>query len=100
MGLALVNNLATIDAVLQYQVEPTTRERLAANHPTRSARPRSAADPPDFELVLQKPDRAEFGIAAKDRAYEFCLAVDDHGLAVLRPIPGWRHPAHPHPLPL
>ena len=48
----------------------------------------------------QQSDRAEFGIAAKDRAHEFGLAVNDDELAVLRPIPQWRHPAHPHPLPL
>ena len=98
MGLALVKDLAAIDAVLQYQVERTARERLAADAATRSARPGSGYDPPDFELLLQQPDRAEFGIAAEDRAYEFCLAVDDDELAVLRPIPEWRHPAHPHPL--
>src|SRR6516225_2255283 len=38
--------------------------RLAADEATRSARPRSAVDPSGFELVLQKPDRAEFRIAA------------------------------------
>src|SRR6516165_2483218 len=100
MGLPVVNDLAPIDAVLQYQVEPTAREWLAADAATRSARPSSGYDPADFELFLQQPDRAEFGIAAEDQAYEFCLAVDDDELAVLRPIPEWRHPAHPHPLPL
>src|SRR6516165_11682652 len=98
MGLALVNNLAAIDAVLQYQVERTARERLAADAATRSARPGPGYDPPDFELFLQQPDRAEFGIVAKDRAYEFGLAVDDDQLAVPPPIPERRHPAHPHPL--
>src|SRR5215472_1413828 len=99
MGLALVNDLAEIDAVLQYQVEPTAREQLATDDPTRDARPGPGCDTTDFELLLQQPDRAEFGIAAKDRAHEFGLAVDDDELAVLRPIPEWRHPAHPHPLP-
>src|SRR5215471_15372057 len=86
------------DTVLQNQVERAASERLAADEATRSARPRSAVDPSGFELVLQKPDRAEFRIAAKDRAYNFRLAVDDDGLAVLRPIPERRHAAHPHPL--
>src|SRR6516162_8147224 len=99
MGLALVNNLAEIDAIAQHQVERPAREWLAADAATRSARPGSGYDPSDFELLLQQPDRAEFGIAVEDRAYEFCLAVDDDELAVLRPIPEWRHPAHPHPLP-
>src|SRR6516225_8094225 len=39
MALALVNDLPAIDAVLQDQVERAARERLAADHPTRDARP-------------------------------------------------------------
>jgi hypothetical protein len=34
MGMFLVNDLASIDAVLQYQVQRTTRERLAAPEAT------------------------------------------------------------------
>src|SRR5215472_15193710 len=86
------------DTVLQNQVERAASERLAADEATRSARPRSAVYPSGFELVVQKPDRAEFRIAAKDRANNFRLAVDDDELAVLRPIPERRHAAHPHPL--
>src|SRR6476620_9905891 len=55
-------------------------------------------DAPGLQLVLQQPDRAEFGIAAKDEAHDFRLAVDDDELAVLRLITERRHPAHPHPL--
>jgi hypothetical protein len=36
MGLALVNDLAAIGAVLQDQVERTAREWLAANDPVES----------------------------------------------------------------
>jgi hypothetical protein len=50
-----------------------------------------------FELFLQQPHRAQFGIAAKDRAHEFGLSVDDDQLAVPPAIPERRHPAHPHP---
>ena len=39
MGLALVNDLATIDTVLQNQVERAARERLAADQPTCGAFP-------------------------------------------------------------
>ena len=53
MGLFLVNNLATIVAVLQHQVERTAREWLTSNAATRSRGPRHALDPPSFELVLQ-----------------------------------------------
>ena len=52
-----------------------------------------------FQLVLQPPDRAEFGIASKNEAHDFRFAVDDDELAVLRPVTERRHPAHPHPLP-
>ena len=51
-----------------------------------------------FQLVLQPPDRAEFGIAAINEAHDFRLAVDDDELAVLRLITERRHAAHPHPL--
>src|SRR6516164_8290358 len=98
MGLALVNNLAAIGAVPQHQVEPPAREWLAADHSTRGTRPRLAFASLGFELFLQKPHRAEFGIAAKDRAHEFRLAVDDDELATLHPIAERRHPTHPHPL--
>jgi hypothetical protein len=37
-------------------------------------------DPPGVELVLQQSDRAEFGIAAEDRADDFRLAVGDDEL--------------------
>ena len=83
MGLSLVNDLAAIDAVLQYQVERAAREWLAADCATRRTRPRLALDASGVELLFQQPDRAEFGIAAKDGANEFGLAVDDNELAVL-----------------
>src|SRR6516164_160586 len=99
MGLSLVNDLAAIGAVPQHQVERPAREWLAADHPTRDARPRLAFASLSFELFLQQPHRAEFGIAAKDRAHEFGLAIDDDQLAVLHSIHERRHPTHPHPLP-
>src|SRR5215467_4750083 len=98
MGLSVVNDFAEISAVLQDQVERTARERLAADDPTRSARPRLAVDPAGIEIILQQRHRTEFGIAAKDRANGFRLAVDDDELAAIYPIPERRHPAHPHPL--
>src|SRR6476660_3310707 len=98
MGLSLVNDLAEIGAVPQHQVERPAREWLAADPSTRSARPRRAFASLGFELRLQQPHRAEFGIAAEDRAHDFRLAVDDDELAVLHPIPERWHPAHPHPL--
>ena len=98
--LSFVDDLAEISAVLQDQVERTARERLAASDAARSARPRLAVDPAGIEIILQQPHRAEFGIAAEDRANGFRLAVDDDELAVLYPIPERRHAAHPHPFSL
>src|SRR5215471_19651953 len=98
MGLSLVNDLAAIDVVPQHQVERPAGEWLAADHLTRSTRPRLAFASLGFELFLQQPHRAEFGIAAKDRAHEFGLTVDDDQLAVPPAIPERRHPTHPHPL--
>jgi len=48
-----------------------------------------------LRAVLQKPDRAEFGIAAEDRAHDLRLAVHDNEFAVLCPITERRHSAHP-----
>src|ERR1700752_3302729 len=98
MGLSLVSDLAEIGAVPQHQVERPAREWLFADQATRSAGPRLAFPAVGFELRLQQPNRAEFGMAAKDRAHDFRLAVDDDELAVLHSIPKRRYPAHPHPL--
>src|SRR5438132_5478520 len=97
MGLLLVDDLASIDPVLQHQIERAAREWLAAAQATRGARPQLALDAAGVEFVLQQPDRAEFGIAAKNQAHGFRLAVDDDQLAVARLVPERRHAAHPHP---
>src|SRR5215472_13442942 len=75
VGLSFVDDLAEIGAVLQDQIERTARERLTANDAVRSARPRLAVDAAGLEPLLQQPHRAEFGIAAEDRANGFRLAV-------------------------
>src|SRR5207248_10484682 len=93
------NELAEIGMVLQHQVERAARKWLAANRATGSARPRFALDAAGLELLLHQPDRAEFGIAAEDRAHDLRLAVDGNELAVLYPIAERRHATHPHPLP-
>src|SRR5438132_4614154 len=82
MGLRLVDDLASVNPVLQHQIERTAREWLAAPQATRCAGPQFALDAAGVQLVLQQPDRAEFGIAAKNEA-----AFDDDQLAVLCPIP-------------
>src|SRR6266446_5630911 len=97
MGLLLMDDLASIDPVLKHQIERASGEWLAAAQATRCAGPQRALDAAGVELVLQQPDRAEFGIAAKNEAHGFRLAFDDDELAVLCPIPEWRHAPHPHP---
>src|SRR5947209_13205048 len=99
MGLPLMNDLAEIATVLQHQVERAARKWLTSNRATGSARPRFALDAAGVELLLHQPDRAEFGIAAEDRAHDLRLAVDDNEFAILYPIAERRHAAHPHPLP-
>src|SRR6266850_5744614 len=81
MGLLLVDDLASIDPVLKHQIKRAAREWLAASQATRCARPELALDAAGVELVLQQPDRAEFGITAKDEAHGFRLALDDDELA-------------------
>src|SRR4029077_17025566 len=97
MGLLLVDDLASIDPVLQHQIERAAGEWLAAARGPRGARPQLAPDAAGAELVLQQPDRAEFSIAAKDEAHGFRLAFAEYELAVVCPIPERRPPAHPHP---
>src|SRR5437762_13880430 len=63
MGLRLVDDLASIDPVLQHRIERAAREWLAASQATRCARPQRALDAAGVELLLQQPDRAECGIA-------------------------------------
>src|SRR5262249_39801505 len=77
MGLLLVDDLAAIDPVLQYQIERAAGEGLAAVEATRRAGAQPALDAAGVELALQQPDRTEFGIAAKDQAHGFRLAVVD-----------------------
>src|ERR1700720_4044832 len=98
IGLLVVNDLSAIDAVLQHQIERTAGKWLATRDAARGARPQLALDAQGLQLVSQPPDRAEFGIAAKNEAHDFRLAFDDDELAVLRLIAKRRHPAHPHPL--
>src|SRR4029077_2782639 len=97
MGLLLVDDLASIDPVLQHQIERAAGEWLAAPQATRCARPQLTPDAAGVELILQQPDRAELGIAAKNEAHGFRLALDDDEPAVLCPIPERRHAPHPHP---
>src|SRR5437899_8310054 len=68
MGLLLVDDLASIDPVLQHQIQRAADEWLAAAQATRCARPQPALNAAGVELGLQQPDRAEFGIAAKNEA--------------------------------
>src|ERR1700736_4793967 len=98
MGLLVLDDLSTIDAVLQHQVERAAGKWLATRDLARGARPQPALDAQGLQLVSQPPDRAEFGIAAKNEAHDFRLAFDDDELAVLRLIAERRHPTHPHPL--
>src|SRR5712675_301824 len=44
MGLLLVDDLASVDAVLKHQIERAAREWLAASQATRCARPQLALD--------------------------------------------------------
>src|SRR5207248_11460805 len=99
MGLSLVHDLAAIEPVLQHQVERAAREWLAANAAPRSGGPRFAVDRLSFELVLQQPDRTEFGIAAKNGANDLCLTLDHKELAILGSVAERRDAAHPHPFP-
>src|SRR5205807_2772153 len=55
IALVLVDDLAAVDPVLQYQVERAAGERLAAPAPARSAGPALAGNAVGFELRLQEP---------------------------------------------
>src|SRR3954447_15618371 len=69
IGLFVVNDLAPIDAVPQHQIERASGEWLPTGDAARGAGPQSAPDAEGFELVLQRSDRAKFGITAKGEAH-------------------------------
>src|SRR6266849_5456649 len=77
IGLILVDGLAAINPVLQYQVERAATDRLATPVLARSAGPAFAGDAAGFELGLQEPHRAERDVAPEDVMYGFRLALDD-----------------------
>src|SRR4029077_15224855 len=56
MGLLLVDDLASIDPVLQHQIERAPGEWLAAAQAPRCGRPKLALDAAGLQLVLQQPD--------------------------------------------
>src|ERR1700724_340505 len=95
MALLVVDDLAPIDAVLQHQVERTAGEWLATRDAAPGLAPQFSFGVGGVPLVPLQSDRTEFGVAAKNQAYDFRLAVDDNELSVLRLIPERRHPAHP-----
>src|ERR1700738_3136751 len=53
MGLLLVDDLASIDPVLQHQIERAAGEWFATSQATRCARPQPALDAAGVQLVLQ-----------------------------------------------
>ncbi len=81
-----MDDLAAIDAVPQHQVERAAGE--SACRPSCAPK-RWSSDLltilPGFELLLEQPHRAEFGIAAEDLSARFPPrpSIDDE-LAVLR----------------
>ena len=66
IALALVDDLATIDPVLQHQVERTASQRLAAIATAIGCRPDLADDAGGIKVLLQFPDRLEFGVTPED----------------------------------
>src|SRR5213080_2747771 len=98
IALARVHNLATINAVLQHQVERTTGDRLAAVPAAVRGGPDLAHNAGAIEILLQFPDRLEFGVAPEDMSdgLGFC-AVDDE-LAVSNVVAERGLTAHPHAL--
>src|SRR5205807_9001753 len=96
VALVLVDDLAAVAPVLQYQVERAAADRPAAPAPARSAGPAFAGDAVGFELRLQEPHRAKRGITAEDMTHGLSLALDDDQLAVADCVAERRHAAHPH----
>src|SRR4030088_3164291 len=98
IALVLVHDLATVDPVLQYQVERATGERLAAPASARGTGPAFAGDAVRFELRLQQPHRAELGITLEDVADGLSLALDWGKLVIAGSVAKRWYPAHPHAL--
>src|SRR5690242_18538105 len=96
--LVLVDDLATIDPVLQHRVERTARRRLATPTAATRANPCFAADAGRGERLLQQPYRAQRGVAAEDVLHGLDLFRHDDQLVVTALVAERRHTAHPHAL--
>src|SRR3954453_14111192 len=93
-----MGDLAAIQPVLQYQVERAATDRLSAPATARGAGPALSGNAAGGGGLLQQPNRAELGIAAKYVSHALRLGLDDDQFPVLDGVAERRHPAHPHPL--
>src|SRR5882762_3134267 len=93
-----MGNLATVNPVLQHQIERAASELLTAILGTVRPGPSLAPYPRVCKFVLERTNRFEGEIAAVDVDHFAGLVVIDHQLAVFHVIPEWWHAPHPHAL--
>src|SRR5580698_5561073 len=74
---ALVDDLASVDTVIQHEVKRATPKPLAAIGLPSAAMLRFADDASGGEIIPQGSHRPEFEITPKDVAYRFCFRFVD-----------------------
>src|ERR1700720_2759834 len=98
VGYTLVNDLASIDSVLEHQVEGAAGEMLTAGPPSAGSLTALAHETQPVELGLEQRDRPQFRIAFKDQPDGRRLRLIHDQFAVLDVIAERRVAAHPHAL--
>src|SRR6516164_10637669 len=96
--MALMRNLAAVNAVLKHQIECATGEFLAAIRGAVRPHPSLAPYPCAYELVLERVNRLEREIAPVNVDDRAGFVVVDDQPAVLDVVTQRRHATHPHAL--
>ena len=97
---ALVSDLATINPVLQHQIECAAGKSFAPGQPSAGSFAALTQYILSVEFGCEQRDRSQFRITLEDQADGRRLGLVDDQLPVLDVITKWHIPAHPHALTL
>src|SRR6476620_3938159 len=98
IALALVHNLATVNPVLQHEVERAAGDRPAAVPAAIGGSADLADNASSIEVFLQLPDGLEIGVAPEDVPDGLGFRGVDDELAVFDVVAERGLTAHPHAL--
>src|ERR1700676_536884 len=96
IGLASMNDLADVDAIVQYMVERSSRVRCATRGAPCFACANFAADSLKLQVLFQFHDATKAQISLKDFKDRICLRPVDDEMMVKTIVTKRNDPAHPH----